>query len=145
MGRPRRSCILTSSPPALKKRFPEKRSFTILEDNDPTGNMSTRGLAAKHADHLTVLHIPKRSPELNVLDYAIWSEVERRMRKQEMAWPVSKKETREQYGKRLDKTACRLPSSFIDRSIGNLARRCRLLFEVKGALFEEGKRSRRSL
>ena len=34
----------------------------------------------KKTAKLKVLHIPKRSPELNVLDFAVWSEVERRMR-----------------------------------------------------------------
>ena len=131
--------------PALQKRYPHRSSFTILEDNDPTGNMSRRGVKAKKTAKLKVLHIPKRSPELNVLDFAVWSEVERRMRKQEKSWPSSKKETRSDFGRRLDQTARRLPSAFIDRSVGDLSRRCKLLYEAKGALFEEGKRTRRSL
>ena len=80
--------------PALQERFGEKRSFTILEDNDPTGNRSRRGIEAKRKAKLRVLEIPKRSPELNVLDFAIWSEVERRMRAQERKWPASKRESR---------------------------------------------------
>ena len=33
--------------PALKKRFPGRTKFKILEDNDPTGNLSKKGIAAK--------------------------------------------------------------------------------------------------
>ena len=50
-----------------------------------------------------------------------------------------------EFGKRLDRTALRLPSSFIDRCVGELERRCPLLCEAREALFEEGRRSRRSL
>ena len=40
--------------PALKASFPGRSSFTILEDNDPTGNLSKKGKAAKAAKNLTV-------------------------------------------------------------------------------------------
>ena len=33
--------------------------------------------------------MPKRSPELNVMDYAVWADVNRRMRKQEKKWKAS--------------------------------------------------------
>ena len=131
--------------PSLEKRYPGRKAFCILEDNDPTGNLSKKGVEAKVAAKLFVLKIPKRSPDLNVLDYAIWSEVERRMRLQERAWPVSKRETREEFGKRLDRTARNLPKDYIDKSVANLQERCRRLYEAKGGLFEEGRRARRPL
>ena len=40
--------------PALKTAYPRRACFTILEDNDPTGNMSKKGVAAKTAKKLTV-------------------------------------------------------------------------------------------
>ena len=131
--------------PALEKQFPAKRSFCILEDNDPTGSLSKEGVAAKVSAKLTELKIPKRSPDLNVLDYAVWSEVERRMRVQERSWPASKRESREQFGKRLDRTAKSLPAEFINKSIANLHERCQRLYTAKGGLFEEGGRARRPL
>jgi hypothetical protein len=131
--------------PALRQRHPHKTSFCILEDNDPTGNNSSKGRAAKSKCKLHVFHIPKRSPDLNVLDYSVWSEVERRMRAQERRMPVSKRETRKKFGARLNRTAKALSHAYINDAIGDLQRRCQLLYEAKGGLFEEGGRSRRAL
>ena len=64
--------------------------------------------------------IPKRSPDLNVCDYALWQEVNKRMRAQEKAWPNSRKETRKAFMARLRRTAMRLPSSFVEKAIGNI-------------------------
>ena len=65
--------------PALTKQFLGRRCCCILEDNDPTGNYSGRGLKAKEEMKLVPLCIPKRSSDLNVLGYAIWNEVASRM------------------------------------------------------------------
>lgn len=131
--------------PALKKQYPSRSSFTILEDNDPTGNMSKKGIAAKAACKMRVLSIPKRSPDLNVLDYSIWSAVERRLRAQERKMPSSKAETRAQFETRLNRTARALPKDFIERSIMNLKERAQRLYKAKGGLFDEGgKRKRES-
>ena len=97
-----------------------------------------KGLKAKEEMKLIPLRIPKRSPDLNVLDYAIWSEVERRMRNQEQHFPAGKTETREQFKIRLARTARNLSSSFISKSIQDMAVRCKKLFDAKGGLFEEG-------
>ena len=129
--------------PALQKQYAGKRKFTILEDNDPTGNMSRKGLAAKAAMKLAVFTIPKRSPDLNVLDYAIWGEVERRLRIQEAKMSSSKYETRAQFEARLNRTAANLPKAYIDKAIGNMAERVRRLHKARGGLFEEGGRSKR--
>ena len=40
--------------------------------------------------HIRTFNIPKRSPDLNVCDYALWTAVNNRMRSQEEAWPASK-------------------------------------------------------
>ena len=131
--------------PALVKQYPGRKSFTILEDNDPTGNCSTRGKNAKANAKLSVFTIPKRSPDLNVLDYAIWSEVERRMRKGERNMKTSRRETRAAFEKRLDRTALALPASFINKAVGNMRERTQRLYKAKGGLFEEGGRSKRPL
>ena len=124
--------------PALRARFPRTKQFCVLEDNDPTGNQSKKGLQAKQDAKLEVLRIPKRSPDLNVMDYAVWSEVERRMRAQEKKWAASRHETREAFERRLDRTARALPQSFIDNSIMDLQRRCKRLRDAEGGLFEDG-------
>ena len=52
---------------------------------------------------------------------------------------ATKKETREQFLKRLQKTARSIPAKTIKKAIGNMATRCTRLFKAKGGLFEEGK------
>jgi len=39
---------------ALKKAYPGKRSFSVLEDNDPSGFKSSKGVAAKKEAFLLV-------------------------------------------------------------------------------------------
>ncbi len=131
--------------PALKKHYPGASKFLIMEDNDPTGNTSRKAVAEKRAQRMQVLTMPKRSPDLNVLDFAVWSRVESLMRAQERKMKADKHETRTQFENRLDRTAKSLPAAFINASIGNLQKRCQLLIAAKGGLFEEGGRSRRPL
>ena len=122
-----------------ERERPTKRRFCILEDNDPTGFKSKRGVAAKRAARLDVLEIPRRSPDLSVMDYAIWSEINRRMRRQERKWAASKRETRAQFAARLRRTAKKLPAAFIRASMGDMKRRCQLVLAAKGGFFQEGR------
>ena len=109
-----------------------------MEDNDPTGFKSAKGEAAKSAAGIEVFTIPKRSSQLNVCDYALWTEINKRMRRQERRWPAGKKETRAAYLKRLRLTALRLPTAFINKSISNMRVRCKRLLAARGRHFEEG-------
>ena len=59
----------------------------MLDDNDPVGNQPKAGRAAKRVSRLSLFRIPKRSPELNVIDFAVWSEIERRIRRQGRRFP----------------------------------------------------------
>ena len=124
---------------ALQKAYPHRRSFTVLEDNDPTGFKTRKACRAKEQARIKTLAIPKRSPQLNVLDFAVWAEVNRRMRAQERNWKVKKTEGRQQYLARLRRTALRLPPKFINSSIRNMKVRCQRLYQVKGGHIEEGK------
>jgi len=127
---------------ALKKAFPSRKKFTILEDNDPTGFRSKKGIQAKIDSGIQVFAIPKRSPDLNVCDYALWKQVVRQMRAQEAKWSKSKRETREEYLGRLRRTALSLPRHFVMDAVGDMKRRCQRLFAAKGGLFEEGGRGK---
>ena len=86
---------------------------------------------------MDVLEIPKRSPDLNVLDYSMWSTVEGLLRKQERNMKDATKETREQFIRRLDRTAYGLSEETINKAIGSLQRRCQLLDAAEGGLFHE--------
>ena len=58
--------------PALQGSHGAKRRYCISEDNDPAGNRSSAGKRAKVAAKIEVLRLPKRSPDLNVLDFSVW-------------------------------------------------------------------------
>ena len=125
----------------LKSEYPGRKSFTILEDNDPSGFKSSSGRAAKEASKISVLEIPKRSPCLNVCDYSLWSAVNRRMREQEQAFPVAKREKRVAFLKRLRRTALGLPSDVVASAVGDMKRRCVRLQKANGGNIEEGGKS----
>ena len=129
---------------ALKAAHPSRRRFLILEDNDPAGFKSTKGVNAKEVAKIDALTFPKHSPDLNVCDYALWHEVNRKMRLQERKWPGDKKETRKQYLKRLKRTAVTLPADFVGKSVANMKDRCKRLMDAKGSRFEEGGKKRKA-
>ena len=70
---------------ALRRAYPGRRRFRVLEDNDPTGFKSKKGIAAKAECNIDVFHIPPHSPDLNPCDFSLWKTVNRRMRSQEKA------------------------------------------------------------
>ena len=124
--------------PALKKAYPDhKGPFTIIEDNDPTGYKSKLGIAAKKDARIIVDCLPKRSPDLNVLDYSLWHEINVRLRKQERSFRKEKRETKEEFKGRLRKTAMGLPASFVKAAVGSMKRRCAKIADMNGDLFTE--------
>ena len=127
---------------ALRRAWPKKRSFSVLEDNDPTGFKSDAGENAKASAKIRVLKIPKRSPDLSVMDYAIWKQITRTMRLQERRFKANRKrETRAAFVARLERTAKNLPRKFVNSAMENMRERCQRLYKAKGKLFEEGGRS----
>lgn len=123
--------------PALQAKYPGKHRFTIQEDNDPSGYKSNLGKEAKAACHLHVLEQPKRSPDLNPLDYGLWAEINRRMRIQERKFPRNKHETREAFIVRLRRTALRIPTSYCAALVKSMKRRCEAVVAAKGGDFDE--------
>ena len=102
------------------------------------GYKSRAGIKAKADAGITTLDLPKRSPDLNPLDFAFWAHLNKRMRKTEADWPVSRKETRAQYIARLRRTALATPSAFLTSIVGSLHKRCGQLAAAKGNHFAEG-------
>ena len=121
---------------ALEQAFPGRIKYRILEDNDPTGFKSTAGKAAKLKAKIEVFTIPKRSPQLNVCDYFLWSEVNKRMRATDRSWSEDRLETRDSSLRRLKRTAKSLEPDLIERSMGDMKRRCQLLLEAEGGQIE---------
>ena len=86
----------------LRRVAPEKAKHLILEDNDPTGYKSGKGKAAKKELGFKVVNLPRYSPDLSPCDCFLWDNIEARMAK---SAPKNKKESLEQFKKRLRKTA----------------------------------------
>ena len=122
---------------ALRKSFPGVSKFVVLEDNDPAGYKCSKGLAAKKAAKISAMDLPRRSPDLNVLDYSLWREINVRMRKQEAAFPKNHKESPVQFKDPLKKVALGLPAPLVRRAVGDLRRRLREVKAAKGGLINE--------
>ena len=117
---------------ALSKAYPRQRKHLILEDNDPSGYKSGAGVVAKKQAGITTLNLPKRSPDLNVLDYSLWAQITTHMRKAEKQLPKGFKESREEYKARLRRTALALPRSVVGKAVGDMERRVRELQKATG-------------
>ena len=123
--------------PALRKTFPSKRRFLLLEDNDTTGFKSNAAKDTKAKEKIDIPPFPKRSPDLNPLDYSFWTTVNVRMRKQEKRLGTDFKETRDAFVERLRRTIMRIPPKVLDPMIRSMKRRCKALKDAKGRDFEE--------
>ena len=124
---------------ALEKEYPHVHgAWRVLEDNDPSGFKSSKGMAAKDAAGIITLDLPKRSPDLNPLDFSFWAAVNKKMRRAERAWPKARRETREAYVSRLARTARSLKGEYIHRIIGAMAGRVQQVVEFNGGFFPEG-------
>ena len=122
---------------ALKRAYPLAKRWTIIEDGDPSGYKSSAGKAAKKKARISTDDLPPRSTDFNVLDYSLWHAINERMREQERAFSVKKKETKEEYLARLRRTALGLPASVVKRAVMDMHRRVRLAVAAKGAVFIE--------
>ena len=135
--RPLRVLVLLKK--CLEKTYPShKGPFRVMEDNDPSGYKARGAQEGKTKARIVPVALPPRSPDLNPLDFSLWAEVNRRMRRQEKRWPYQRTESQAQHMARLQRTALNLPKTFIDASIGDLSTRCRRLLSADGFHFEEG-------
>ena len=121
---------------ALKAEYPGTKRFRVLEDNDPSGFKASKGVAAKERAGIRAFEIPAHSPQLNVCDYWLWREVNKRMRARERTFPSGKRETRVAFIRRLKRTAMSIPSDVITKSIGSMKKRCQLLVQAEGGQIE---------
>ena len=104
---------------------------------DPSGYKSSKGVAAKAAAHIRTESLPRRSPDLNVLDYSLWHTIDLRMREQEKAFPPKFEETVEEFKARLKRTALGLPAPLVSKAIRDMRRRVQQVLAEKGGLFKE--------
>ena len=113
----------------LRRHAPAKAKPVILEDNDPTGYKSTKATLAKRELGWKVLSLPRYSPDLNPLDFFLWTDIEKRM---ELSAPKARKETLEEFKTRLRKTAMGTSKKFLGKAIGSIKKRMSAIFEADG-------------
>ena len=77
---------------------------------------------------------------LNVCDYFLWAEINKRMRKHEQKFPAEKRESRAAFLARLRRTAMGLPAEMVSDAVGDMKRRRNRLLVAEGGHVEEGGR-----
>ena len=123
---------------ALEKAHPTVRgSWRVLEDNDPTGYKSSKGVAANRSVRIHTDSLPRRIPDLNVLDYSLWHEINQRMRAEEKSFAKGKKESPDEYKARLRRIALTVPRAVVEKAVGDMRRRAQAVVQAGGALFKE--------
>ncbi len=113
----------------FKRLCPEKASPTIVEDNDPTGYKSSKAIAVKKRLKYNIMSLPRSSPDLNPLDFSIWTDIERRMMK---TGPKKRRETVHEYKIRLRKTAMTTSRALVRKAVANMHERAVAIYHAKG-------------
>ena len=103
----------------------------------PSGYKSSKGSVAKLEAPIRADSLPRRSPDLNVLDYSLWHTINLRMRRQEKSFTANFTESEDEFKARLKRTAMRLPAAIVSKAIGDMHRRVRMVLKEKGGLFNE--------
>lgn len=111
----------------LERLRPGKRSWLILEDNDPAGFKSSRGMRGKAASKVKTIDQPAYSPDLNPLDFSLWAAVHKKTLD---ARP--KAETKHSYKARLRKVALQMPRPFVRKAVQNIKKRAQQIFDAEG-------------
>ena len=112
---------------ALQKHRPGKRSWLVMEDNDPTGFKSRKGIRAKEENKLRALSQPAYSPDLNPLDFSIWKAIETKA-----LAARRRNETGSEYKARLRKTALSMPRAEVKKAVQGIRKRAQQIFDADG-------------
>ena len=115
--------------PALKRRRGAKRSYKVLEDNDPTGYKSNKAIAAKKELGIQPIQFPRYSPDLNPLDFFLWSDIQGRL---DASAPRGK-ESRDKFKERLRRTALATSPALIKKALESIKERVAAVHAAGGA------------
>lgn len=113
---------------ALRKHKGVKPSYLIAEDNDPTGYKSGKGRQAKMELGIRTVEWPRYSPDLNPLDFSLWTHITNRMK----ASAPKGSEALVAFKKRLRRTALSTPTAAVRRMVESMRRRAQLIYEADG-------------
>ena len=110
----------------------KRATCKVFEDNDLSGYKSGAGKDAKAKARIITNDLPKRGPDLNVLDYSLWAYINTKMREQEKAFPANKKESLKQFNERLRRTALSIPARVVPKAVNDMHARVRKVFDADG-------------
>jgi len=113
---------------ALRKTCGNKRKYRVIEDGDPKGFQSGKGIAEKVKQKIESMKLPVRSPEWMPLDFCLWHEIEERL----YAKAPNYDETKKQFLKRLRSIALRLPRQMVRKCLLSMRKRIHMTIEAKG-------------
>ena len=120
----------------LTDNYPQRKKWVLIEGNDPAGFQSKMAIRRKKELGLTPIGMPKRSPDLQPMDYSIWSEINSAMRKSESRMG-QRAESKRDHVARLQHTAESLSPDLLRGAQRSLKRRLQMCFKARGYLFRE--------
>lgn len=112
----------------LRKVHGNKRKFLLVEDNDPTGFKSSKGVKAKKDLNIETVEWPPYSPDLMPLDFALWEHVRIAMKRTD----PSGNETALAFKKRLRRTALRTPKAVVRKMVAAMLPRAKAIYDADG-------------
>ena len=115
----------------------EKENWKIVEDGDPAGFRSSLGVRTKGELGFSQIPLPPNSPDLQLLDYAVWSAANRVLRKQERGMQKGVVESKKSHKKRIRSALTGLKKDFLKKSQRSMARRLKQCFKAQGGHFKE--------
>jgi hypothetical protein len=113
---------------SLRRTWGAKDSFTVVEDGDRAGFQTKAAKKAKAEAGMTSMTLPPRTPAWMPLDYAVWTEIEKKV----LATAPTRTESRAAYMLRLAKCAKTLKKGFVAKSIASMHRRIQEVVDAKG-------------
>ena len=112
----------------MKKKCGPKRTYLLVEDNDPQGYKSSVAQRMKRSLKIKTVPWPRYSPDLHPMDFGLWQCIEKRM---EDTAPNGK-ETAQVYKKRLRRIALATPTKTVQRLVAAIRERAKAIHEAKG-------------
>ena len=112
----------------LRKVHGNKKFFRVVEDGDPKGFQSTKGIRAKQEEKIRSWKLSPHSPGLMPWDYCLWDEVEDRVLKKRKL----ENESVTSYKKRLCLTAKRLPKKLVGNVIKKMKSNIEAIYQNEG-------------
>jgi hypothetical protein len=112
----------------LRRAWGQRSSYRVVEDGDPKGFQSNKGIKSKKQANIVSWKLPPRTPEWMPLDFCLWHEIEERLYKQK----VKGRESLASFKARLRRTALSLPKALVAKCLASMKKRIRMTVKEKG-------------